>query len=42
MSETPFDFGSKDEFKQLMTVVPPWAPGFPLKAEVGSGTRYAK
>jgi DNA polymerase len=42
MSETPFDFGSKDEFKSLMTVVPQWAPGFPLKAEVGSGTRYAK
>lgn len=42
ISETPQDFGSKDEFEQLMTVVPPWAQGFPLKAAVGSGTRYAK
>jgi len=42
ISETDEDFGDVDEFKQIMTVVPTWAPGFPLKAEAGSGTRYAK
>jgi DNA polymerase len=42
ISEVPEDFGSEDEFKKLMTMVPEWAGGFPLKAETGSGTRYAK
>jgi len=42
IAETDKDFGSVAEFKKLMTIVPPWAEGFPLKAEAGSGTRYAK
>ncbi len=42
ISETPEDFGSVEEFLRLMTEVPKWANGFPLKAEGGSGPRYAK
>ena len=43
ISETPDeDRYSEAEFKSLLTVVPPWAAGFPLKAETGSGYRYAK
>jgi len=42
IAETDASFGSVAEFKSLMTIVPSWAEGFPLKAEAGSGTRYAK
>jgi DNA polymerase bacteriophage-type len=42
ISETPEDFGSVEDFLGLMTVVPAWSGGFPLKAEGGSGRRYAK
>jgi DNA polymerase len=42
ISETPEDFGSVEEFLRLMTIIPAWGEGFPLKAEGGSGTRYAK
>jgi DNA polymerase len=40
--EVPEDFGSVAEFLRLMTELPKWAGGFPLKAEGGSGPRYAK
>jgi DNA polymerase len=42
IAETPEDFGSVEEFLRLMTELPTWAGGFPLKAEGGSGLRYAK
>lgn len=42
ISEVHEDFGSADEFKRIMTVLPGWAAGFPLKAVVNEGTRYAK
>lgn len=42
IAETPESFGSVDEFVHLMTMVPSWAKGFPLKAEGGEGLRYAK
>lgn len=35
-------FGSVKEFLEVMSIVPRWAPGFPLKAEGGQGPRYAK
>jgi DNA polymerase bacteriophage-type len=40
--EVSEDFGSVKEFLGLMTQIPPWAIGFPLRAEGGSGNRYAK
>lgn len=42
ISEVPEDFGTVDEFLSVMTNLPTWAPGFPLKAEGGEGHRYAK
>jgi DNA polymerase len=42
IAETPIDFGSVENFVEIMTKLPPWAHGFPLKAEGGSGFRYAK
>jgi DNA polymerase len=42
IAETPEDFGSVEEFLRLTTELPEWAGGFPLKAEGGSGVRYAK
>jgi DNA polymerase len=42
ISETPADFGSVEEFVRIMTDIPAWARGLPVKAEGGSGLRYAK
>jgi DNA polymerase bacteriophage-type len=42
LCETPQEFGSVEEFLRIMTELPEWANGFPLKAEGGSGPRYAK
>src|SRR5262249_33598877 len=42
ITEPPLGFGSVAEFAELMSVVPAWAPGFPLKADCGEGLRYAK
>lgn len=40
--EVPKDFGSVHELESIMTDVPAWARGLPVKAEGGSGLRYAK
>lgn len=40
--ETPKDFGSLDEFLALLTTVPDWAEGFPIKAEGWNEGRYRK
>lgn len=42
ISETDDAFGSASEFLSIMTDLPAWAKGFPLKAEGGEGYRYAK
>lgn len=42
VSETAADFGSVDEFRKLMEVVPAWATGFPIAAEAWQGARYRK
>jgi DNA polymerase len=42
ISEVPIDFGSVEEFVQIMTDIPSWARGLPVKAEGGQGLRYAK
>ena len=42
VSEVPIDFGSIDEFFELMCVVPAWANGLPLSADGYRGTRYRK
>jgi DNA polymerase len=38
--EVPLDFGSAEEFEQLMTVLPPWAVGLPIAAKVRNGPRF--
>lgn len=40
--EAPEDFGSLEEFMALLTEVPVWAEGFPIKAEGWVGPRYRK
>jgi DNA polymerase len=42
VAEVPLDFGSVDEFKRLMTMLPDWADGLPLAAKVRNGQRFAK
>lgn len=42
IAEVPAEFGSVAEFLSIMTELEPWGHGFPLKAEGGTGTRYAK
>jgi DNA polymerase len=40
--EVPIDFSSTEEFTQLMTRNPSWAPDLPIAAEPWSGQRYCK
>jgi DNA polymerase len=42
ISEVEDGFGSVEEFVSIVSTVPNWAPGFPLKASGSCGTRYAK
>jgi DNA polymerase len=42
VSETPEDFGSLDEFKQLMATLPEWAAGLPLAVSGFKARRYQK
>ena len=40
--EVPIDFGTTEEFTQLMTRNPSWAPDLPIAAEAWCGQRYCK
>lgn len=42
VSERPENTGSLDEFVSLMSALPEWATGFPLKAAGWTGIRYRK
>ena len=42
VSDDPEDFGSAEDFRRLMEIVPPWAEGFPIAASVWRGARYRK
>jgi len=42
ISETDPDFGSADEFEELMCVVPPWVKGCPISVECWREDRYRK
>lgn len=40
--EVPENFGSVQELTELMCILPPWAPGFPVKATGFRSKRYKK
>lgn len=42
LAESDKDKGSEAEFQKLMSVVPPWGAGCPIKVEGWSATRYKK
>ena len=42
VAEVPDDFGSEEEFRQLITAPPPWADGMPIAAKVRNGSRFIK
>lgn len=42
IAEVETGFGSVEDYVRIVSAVPSWAAGFPLKATGGCGTRYAK
>lgn len=42
VSEVDEGFGSTEEFEHIMTILPAWADGLPIKAEAWAGSRYRK
>jgi len=42
ITEDAVDFGSMDEFNEIMTEVPAWATGFPISVGGWEGERYRK
>ena len=42
VAEMPEGRGSTEDFTQLMTCKPPWAPELPIAAGAWSGSRYCK
>jgi DNA polymerase len=42
VSEIPVDFGSLEEYEELMSVVPAWAKGCPVGVDGWRGDRYRK
>ncbi len=42
VSDDAQDFGSAEDFKRLMEIVPSWAEGFPIAASVFRAMRYRK
>jgi DNA polymerase bacteriophage-type len=42
VAEVPNDFGSAEEFLQILTTAPAWAEGLPIAAKVREGPRFCK
>jgi DNA polymerase bacteriophage-type len=42
VAEVPNDFGSAEEFLQILTTAPAWAKGLPIAAKVREGPRFCK
>jgi DNA polymerase len=42
VAECPNGFGSVEEFRHIITTLPPWAEGLPIAAKVRNGPRFAK
>jgi DNA polymerase len=42
LAEPKKDFGSAEQFEELMIELPPWAAGLPVAAEAWEGERYRK
>ena len=42
LTEPPTNFGSTQEFEDIMTTLPTWATGLPVAAEAWTGERYRK
>jgi hypothetical protein len=41
-AEVPLDFGTAEEFLQILTTPPSWADGLPIAAKVREGERFCK
>jgi DNA polymerase len=42
VAEVPKDFGSVEQFCNIMSEIPPWAEGCPISAAGWEGVRYRK